>query len=159
VEPLNAQIDPDPMDAESAAATSDAWVAATEKIGELGDVPLRITAACIGALVRFSGSLKDEDLIDAFADHYKLEVPRNLRSLVIKFAWSAKGRHFVEFDGTTWMPGDTEPQAIENFGEWTFKTAVDRAKKLLPTKPETQVYQQLLHEIYPTPSGRVPKIV
>jgi hypothetical protein len=35
----------------------------------------------------------------------------------------------------------------------------ERAKELLPTKPEKEVYEQLLHEIYPTPSGRVPRIV
>ena len=58
-----------------------------------------------------------------------------------------------------WTPGDTGPHEIANFGNWTFNTLVERAKKLLPTKPEKEVYQQLLHEIYPTPSGRVPRIV
>jgi hypothetical protein len=141
------------------AAAPDSVVAATQQIGKLGDVPLRVMATCVGALIRSRGSLKDEDLIETFADHYKLEVPPNLRSLLMKFAWSAKGHHFVEFDGTTWMSGDTEPHEIANFGDWTFNAVFERAKELLPTKPEKEVYEQLLHEIYPTPSGRVPRIV
>ena len=103
--------------------------------------------------------MKNDDLIETFADYYKVDVPPKLRSLVTKFAWSAKGHHFVEFDGTTWTPGDAEAHEIANFGDWTFNTVVERAKELLPAKPEKEVYQQLLHEIYPTPSGRVPRIV
>jgi very-short-patch-repair endonuclease len=155
----DAQLDDDAAETASAAAAPDAGVGPVEQIGELGDIPLRVMATCVSALVSFRGSLKDEDLIEAFADYYKLDVPPSLRSLVMKFAWSAKGHQFVEFDGETWTPGNAEPHEIVNFGKWTFKTVVERAKRLLPTKPEKEVYHQLLHEVYATPSGRVPRIV
>ena len=59
----------------------------------------------------------------------------------------------------TWLPGDEDAHEIEAFGDWTFNQIVERAEGLLRTQPEKQVYERLLGEVYPSPSGRVPKIV
>ena len=44
-------------------------------------------------------------------------------------------------------------------GESIGRQRSSRREGLLPIKPEKEIFEQLLHEIYPTPSGRVPRIV
>ena len=148
-----------PGEAVGAVASPDASIVRSEAISDLGDLPLRMMVTYVGALVAFYGSIDDDELVESFSSYYKVEVPKNLRSLLIKFAWSAKGHKFVAFDGTTWTSGDAEPHEIDNFGDWTFNAVIGRAKELLPGRPEKQVYERLLGEIYSTPSGRVPRIV
>jgi very-short-patch-repair endonuclease len=130
-------------------------------IGNLADVELRTLAACVAELVSVRGSLEDKELADAFSDYFKIDVPRNLRSLLTKFAWSAGGHHFVELtpDKTTWLPGEVERHEIEPFGEWTFNKVIARAADLLSIKPEKDAFDQLLHEVYKTERERVPRIV
>jgi very-short-patch-repair endonuclease len=139
--------------------TSPEALAVTETIGDLADVPLRILAQCVGALVNLYGSIEDAKLVDLFASYFKLNIPNNLRSMVVKFAWSAKGHDFVTFDGEKWEMGDADPTEIDNFGDWTFNKVVDRAFELQGNKPEKEVFEQLLHEVYETKRERVPRIV
>jgi very-short-patch-repair endonuclease len=130
-------------------------------IGTFADLPLRSIALRVSALVTQQEEIREDELVEEFSVAYRLEVPRKLHNLLQKFAWSAKGHKFIQLDeaGGRWVPGDEEPHEIDSFADWTFNAAVERAAELLPTMPEKQVYEQMLGEVYRTPSGRVPRIV
>ena len=102
----------------------------------LADFPLSHLAEKIGQLVTARDSILDDELVDSFTAATGVEVPTNLRSLLTKFAWSAKGHGFVELDGGRWIPGDASPHPITGFGDWTFSAAVERAATLLRGMPE-----------------------
>ncbi|MGH2783226.1 MAG: hypothetical protein ACRDLA_17810 [Thermoleophilaceae bacterium] len=131
------------------------------EITTFAEVPLRRLALCVSAVVEERGELAEDDLVDAFSGYYAIEVPQKFHSLLNKFAWSAKGHHFIRRNDVTatWAPGEKEAHEIDPFGDWTFNGLVARTAELLPTAPEPTVFEQLLHEVYPTPSGRVPRIV
>jgi hypothetical protein len=130
-------------------------------IGTFADLPLRAIALRVSALVAQQKEIREDELVEQFSAAYRLEVPRKLHNLLQRFAWSAKGHKFIRLDEARgrWVPGDEEPHEIDSFADWTFNAAVERAAELLPTMPEKQVYEQMLGEVYRTPSGRVPRIV
>ena len=123
----------------------------------LADFPLSHLAERIGQLVTARDSILDDELVDSFTAATGVEVPTNLRSLLTKFAWSAKGHGFVELDGGRWIPGDASPHPITGFGDWTFSAAVERAATLLRGMPEKHAFESLVGEIYET-SGRRPRL-
>jgi very-short-patch-repair endonuclease len=135
-------------------------VTTSQSEGTFADVPLRMVALRVAALVAHEEGVAEDELIDKFSSHYRIDVPGNLKKLLEKFAWSAKGHKFIQRDEIRgWVPGDVEAHEIEPFGDWTFNAAVERAAELLRGIPEKQVYEQMLGEVYPTPSGRVPRLV
>jgi len=123
----------------------------------LADLRLSQIAANLGELVAGRGSIPDDELVEAFVHAYDVEVPKNFRSLLVKFAWSAKGHGFVELERGRWIPGHIEPHPIAGFGDWTFSELIDRAAELLGRMAEPQAYEMLLQELYAT-TGRVPKL-
>ena len=133
--------------------------ATDDSIGFFADVPLRMVAMMVGALVTLRSSTEDVDLVDDFATYYRVEIPLNLRSLVVKSAWLAKDYRFVTFNGSSWAPGNEESSEIENFGPWTFNDVVASATALLRIKNENDVFAQLLHEVYATEREQVPRLV
>jgi hypothetical protein len=90
----------------------------------LADLPLTHMAGTIGEIVSARGSIPDEELVDAVTQATGVDVPTNMRSLLTKFAWSAKGQGLVELDGGRWVPGDPSPHPIAGFGDWTFSAEV-----------------------------------
>ena len=125
----------------------------------LTTIPLKGIAARVALLVRAREVVLDDELVEAFARYFEIAVPQSVRPLLTKFAWSAKGHGFVELEDGLWVPGKKGPREIENFGDWTFDGVVGRARELLPSMTESDVYQQLLHEVYTTTNTRVPRLV
>jgi very-short-patch-repair endonuclease len=87
----------------------------------LHDVPLALLPQQIAMVVVDCGGLSDEEVSDAYAERFGIEVPRNRRRLLTSFAWSASGRGFIAKDGDRWVPGAVLPYPIEHIGSWSMQ--------------------------------------
>lgn len=124
-------------------------------------MPLRIVAQCIAALVIRCDVLDDDDLAREFESYYSVEVPQAFRSLLKKFAWSAKGHGFLERSDSEdgWVPGSQEAHEIAPFGDWTFSSVLARVRDLLGAHfDEQDIFETVVHEVYTNPRGRAPSI-
>jgi hypothetical protein len=122
----------------------------------LGEIPAKI-AMLVGEL----GGVTDHDLSAAFQRRYGIDVPEEEAQLLRRFAWSAKGRRFVELDkeNQLWLPGSHPPQRIEQLGAWTIATIYDRALVLLHDHPQDDPFPVLVEEVYRADGRRVPRLV
>jgi hypothetical protein len=117
--------------------------------------------AQIAALVSELGGVRDDDLPGAFQRRYSIHVPTDEHQLLHRFAWSAKGRGFLELDedNNLWLPGARAPAAVEQLGDWTINRVHERAAALLRAQPDSDPFEQLVHEVYRSDGGRVPRLI
>ena len=87
----------------------------------LHDVPLALLPQQIAIVVAERGGLDEDQVADAYAQHFGVEVPRNRQRLLSSFAWSAGGRKFIQNDGDRWVPGPSIPHPIEDMGSWSMR--------------------------------------
>jgi hypothetical protein len=128
---------------------------------DFDDVPLAGIPAQIAELVNELGGVSDADLAAAFERRYGIHVPGAEHQLLHRFAWSAKGRRFIDLDqdNDLWLPGSTSPTLIEQLEDWTISRIGDRAAVLLRAHPEIDPFEQLVGEVYKSDGGRVPRLI
>jgi len=138
--------DPADSEATSAAARADRDAAGAETTDfddlKLGSLPLLVWAA-----VNTYGRVHDEELADKFTELIGIEVPQDRRKMLTRFAWSCKGRGFLDLDGAAgvWTPLKAAT-LDERYGEWTFNKIVRRAHELLRSHDDP--FEILIHEVY-----------
>jgi hypothetical protein len=117
--------------------------------------------AQIATLVNELGGVPDSELVERYEHRFKTQVPTDEHKLVRRFAWSAKGRRFIELDeeNELWWPGAQPPSEIEQLGEWTIDRVYERATSLLRADPNHDPFEQLVLEVYRSDGGRVPRLV
>jgi hypothetical protein len=105
--------------------------------------------------------LTDADLPAAFGRRYGVAVAKDDQQLIHRFAWSAKGRRFVELDeeNDLWLPGQRNPQPIEQLSDWTLNRIHDRAVALLRQHPDQDPFEHLVSEVYTAGNGRTPRLI
>jgi hypothetical protein len=128
---------------------------------EFDNVPLGGIPAQIATLVNELGGVVDDDLATAFERRYGIHVPTDEQQLLRRFAWSAKGRRFVELDedNNLWLPGSMAPAPVEQLGDWTISGIYERAAALLRAQPDRDPFELLVAEVYQSDHGRVPRLV
>jgi hypothetical protein len=117
--------------------------------------------AQIATLINELGGVSDDDLPAAFERRYGIHVPTDEHQLLHRFAWSAKGRRFIELDeeNNIWMPGSKAPAPVEQLGDWTISLVYNRATALLVAQPGVDPFEQLVHEVYKDDGERVPRLI
>jgi very-short-patch-repair endonuclease len=125
----------------------------------LHDVPLALLPQQIAIVVAERGAVEDEQVADAYAEHFGIEVPRNRRRLLTSFAWSAGGRRFIEKDGERWIPAAVAPHPIEHLGSWTLTQLEHLVRELVDDGVhEDDLFEQVLAIVW-TSEHRVPRPV
>jgi very-short-patch-repair endonuclease len=129
----------------------------------LDRVPLGLIAMQIAILVADEKRVAEQDLVSCFEEYFDIEVPDYGHDLLNRFAWSAKGRKFIDRDAATksWVPGTEAPVPTEDFGFWIFYGITDRARILLRKGTDEQVaFEKLLEEVHGRPARkRIPRMV
>jgi hypothetical protein len=151
---------PEPVSAESESAGDDE----TEEpfAGDLDHALLSRIPAQIATLVNELGGVPDDELVDRYQRRFRIQVPSEERDLIRRFAWSAKGRRFIELDeeDSLWLPGAQSPAEVEQLDDWTINRIYERAAELLRAHPDNHdPFDQLVHEVYRSDGGRVPRLV
>jgi len=133
----------------------------TSAVLDFDDVPLAGIPAQIATLVNELGGVTDADLPAAFERRHGIRVPTDEHQLLHRFAWSAKGRRFVELDedNKLWLPGTKSPDQVEQLGDWTIRRIYERAAALLRAEPDRDPFELLVAEVYKAEGGRVPRLV
>jgi hypothetical protein len=125
----------------------------------LHEVPLALVPQQIAIVIRERGAVAEDDLPDALAERFGIQVPRNRRRLLVSFAWSAGGRNYIEHDGHGWRPGTEAPQPIEHLGTWTMTEIEDLVRDLVAAGvPPQDMFEQTLATVW-TSTSRVPRPV
>ena len=118
------------------------------------DVPLGEIAMRIALLVQYHGPIDERALPDALRDARAFEVPSAHERSVRRFAWVAKGKHWIDLVADQWIGDAGLPERDEHYGDWTYAAIVARAAELMVDHDDP--YERLLAEVY---SGtRVPKL-
>ena len=101
--------------------------------------------------------MPDHELGDAYAQYAGVNVPKHRLRMLIKFAWSAKGRGLLRVSEGNWDLGSASPEPDSRWGEWTMAALKARAGEILdgPADP----FEQLTAEVQDGRPGRVPKLV
>lgn len=122
----------------------------------LGRIP-----AQIATLVNELGGVPDNELVDRYQRRFRIQVPADEHELVRRFAWSAKGRRFIELDEENglWLPGTQQPAEIEQLGAWTIDRIYHRAEELLRADLDEDPFEQLVREVYRSDGARIPRLV
>jgi hypothetical protein len=118
--------------------------------------------AQIATLVNELGGVLDQELVDRFQHRFKIQVPAEEHDLIHRFAWSAKGRRFIELDeeNRLWLPGSHPPSDVQPLGDWTIDRIYLRAAELLRVAPDDHdPFDELVHEVYRADGGRIPRLV
>jgi hypothetical protein len=126
------------------------------------DVPLAEIAVQIAVLVRERGGLADENLASEYGRRFGVRIESDEQGhLLHRFAWSAKGHRFIERDEANelWLPGSERPRAVEQLDEWTISKIRTRARHMLRQSPNTDPFDDLLHAVYRSTSGRIPRLI
>jgi hypothetical protein len=133
---------------------------APQSVTDFEDVELASVPAQLAQLVSERGGMRDDDLVSAYESRFGVSVGEAERDLVRRFAWSAKGRRFLELDEENglWLPGQQPPEPIEQLDGWTITRIRDRARQLVRSHPEVDAFETLLPDVY-AGDGRVPRLV
>jgi hypothetical protein len=123
-------------------------------VAVLEDVPLRMIAAQIAQTIARRGEVTDAELVKAYESDHGIQVAQGLHRTMTRFAWSAKGHGYVEFDDKVWTPGSKEPEEDGRYGDWTLSSIVARAREL--RVHDSDPFDQLVNEVYS--GNRVPKL-
>jgi hypothetical protein len=70
---------------------------------------------------------------------------------VRRFAWVAKGKHWINLIDGQWVPDSRRPEQPPHYGDWTYSAIVERARELLVDTPDP--FARLLADVYD--GGRV----
>ena len=125
----------------------------------LHDVPLALWPQQIALVVAGQGGVDENELPQALAQHFSIEVPHNRRRLLSSFAWSANGRHFITKEGDRWLPGTVAPHPIEHLGSWTMTEIEDLVREMHAAgTADDDLFEQVLEVVWHS-SARVPKPV
>jgi very-short-patch-repair endonuclease len=125
----------------------------------LHDVPLALWPQQIALVVAGHGGLDEDELPQALAQHFSIEVPYNRRRLLSSFAWSANGRHFITKEGDRWLPGPAAPHPIEHLGSWTMTQIEVLVRELhAGGVADDELFDQVLKIVWNS-AARVPKPV
>ena len=125
----------------------------------LHDVPLALLPQQIAMVVAERGAVDDEQIADAYAARFGIDVPRNRRRLLTSFAWSAGGRKFIRKDGDRWIPATVAPHPIEHLGSWTLTQVEQLVRELVDGGVhEDDLFEQVLAIVW-TSEHRVPRPV
>jgi hypothetical protein len=128
--------------------------AAADQRPSIEDTPLRMIVMQISQLVIERGSMAEADLGAAYAQRYGTEISRGWHRTLKRFAWTAKGKRYLNLDGDTWLPGSEPPRPDARYGEWTFRQIIQRAGELL--RHDDDPFETLLAEVYG--GTRAPKL-
>jgi len=122
----------------------------------LGEIPVQLAE-----LVRERGGMAADNLVPAYERRYGVRVPDAQRDIIRRFAWSAKGRRFLDLDedNNVWLPGQQPATPIEQLSGWTIATMRHRAHELIELDPETDPFETLLDEVYRADGAHVPRLV
>ncbi len=118
------------------------------------DIPLGEVAMLIAAVVSELGAVSENCLPDALRRTRRMDVPAAHERSVRRFAWTAKGKHWIDLVDGEWVSDTGVAERDERYGHWTFKAIVERARRLLVSDPDP--FEQLLAEVYA--GARVPKL-
>jgi hypothetical protein len=125
----------------------------------LHEVPLALLPQQIAMVVAERGAVDDDEIADAYAERFGIEVPRNRRRLLTSFAWSAGGRKFIKKDGDRWIPSTVAPHPIEHIGSWTLTQIEQLVRELLENGAhEDDLFERVLGIVW-TSDHRVPRPV
>jgi hypothetical protein len=115
----------------------------------LGQVAKLVTSA-----VEALGAVPDHRLPDAFSEHVGVSLRSGERRTVVRFAWTAKGKKWLDLEDEVWRPGVGPAEVDEAWGIWTMSTIVDRARQL--GVQDSDPFGPLLAEVYT--GSRTPKL-
>jgi hypothetical protein len=135
---------------------------APDRAVSFDDVLLAEIAEQIAVLVKERGGLADENLVSEYGRRFGVRIDSDDQAhLLHRFAWSAKGHRFIERDEANelWLPGLEPPRAVEQLDEWTVSKIRIRAKQMLRQAPNADPFNDLLHAVYRSTSGRVPRLI
>jgi very-short-patch-repair endonuclease/GNAT superfamily N-acetyltransferase len=124
----------------------------------LDDVPLAIWPMQIALAVQERGPLVASEIPAAYAEVFGVEVPRSRHRLLTSFAWSAGGRNFIRWDDEDrWIPGDTEPQAMNHLAPWTMNQITQVVRALLDQGVDIDdLFKRTISIVWPS-GHRVPR--
>jgi hypothetical protein len=134
----------------------------SDSLTNFDDVPLAGIAEQIAVIVRERGGLADESLVREYTRRFGVHVESDeQRDLIRRFAWSAKGHRFIERDeeNELWLPGAELPSTVGQLGGWTISKIRVRAREMLGQSPNTDPFKDLVHEVYSSSSGRIPRLI
>ena len=118
------------------------------------DLPLGQVARLVTGVVEALGEVPDHRLPDVFSEHVGVSLTSGERRTVVRFAWTAKGKKWLELEDEVWRPGTGRAKADEAWGTWTMGAIVDRARQLAIQDPDP--FESLLAEVYT--GSRRPKL-
>lgn len=118
------------------------------------DTPLGEIAMLIADLVSELDAIDEKSLPEALRRSGRMEVPAGHERSVRRFAWTAKGKHWIDLVDGEWVPDTGVPERDDRYGDWTFNSIIERARQLLASDPEP--FEKLLAEVYD--GARVPKL-
>jgi hypothetical protein len=106
--------------------------------------------------------LSDDTLIEEYQRRFNVSISSTReKELLNRFAWSASGHRFVERDEANdlWLPGQKDPAPVDALTDWTISRIRARAGEMLRRRPGDDPFERLVHEVFRSDSGRVPKLV
>ncbi len=118
------------------------------------DLPLGQVAKLVTSVVEALGEVPDHRLPDAFSEHVGVPLKSGERRTVVRFAWTAKGKKWLQLEDEMWRPGAGPGEVDEAWGTWTMSAIVDRARQL--TVQDADPFGPLLSEVYT--GSRTPKL-
>jgi very-short-patch-repair endonuclease len=118
------------------------------------DVPLGEVAMRIAELVHDLGTVAEKELPKALREAGRLEVPAIHERSVRRFAWVAKGKHWIDLVDGQWVPDRGRPERDPHYGDWTYSAILRRARELLVNTADP--FEPLLAEVYD--GDRIPKL-
>jgi very-short-patch-repair endonuclease len=118
------------------------------------ELPLGQVARLVTSVVESLGEVPDHRLPDAFSEHVGVSLKSGERRTVVRFAWTAKGKKWLQLEDEVWRPGVGPGEIDEAWGIWTMSAIVDRARQLAAQHPDP--FGPLLAEVYT--GSRTPKL-
>jgi very-short-patch-repair endonuclease len=140
--------------AEPAPVSAEANGDGGEAVLSFDDLPLGQVAQLVTGAVEALGEVPDHRLPDAFSKHVGVPLKSGERRTVVRFAWTAKGKKWLQLEDEVWRPGVGPGEVDEAWGIWTMSAIVDRARQL--AVQDSDPFGPLLAEVYM--GHRTPKL-
>lgn len=123
----------------------------------LHDVPLVLWPMMISRVVEDRGVLADDQIADAFARRFALEIPHGRKRLIASFTHSAAARKFIARDSDTddepWRPGSRPARPIAGMGPWTMNQLQDLVRDLVAEGTDKDdLFDRVVEEVWQDPS-------
>jgi len=101
--------------------------------------------------------LADDQIADAFARRFALEIPHGRKRLIASFTHSAAARKFIARDSDTddepWRPGSRPARPIAGMGPWTMNQLQDLVRDLVAEGTDKDdLFDRVVEEVWQDPS-------